>query len=487
MGNLGLSAGWSFLTSYKLADRFDFGKTSLITNYATKIADPHYMENYYLIQTALLSDPDSEFNTNSSLYTNGSHRPQHTHSYEVEIIKAPNCTEPGIARKVCHCSEVNSAWYDDEIKNALIPVNGQHDWGAPAWTWDGLSEATATFTCVHNDAHVETRGTTEIVRTENGDLAVYTATVEFEGRTYTDTKTVEIGYYLIGSMTDWQVDETYRFTANAAAEGEYLLNVADLAAGAEIKVVRAEGATKLQWYPDYGGNYVVDYPHSGNVNVYFRPAGNVWNDFFTGGYFYISKLHTVTVITDGNGEAAVDPASPDVTATVTLTMNANEGYHFDRVEFYEKIGEGENDLQQVNITLDENNAFIMPDYDVVIKVYFEAHTWSEPTYTWEAEGEGWKCTATHECTTEGCDATETETVTATYAVTTDPTCEGAGVGTYTATFTNEAFATQTKDVDDIDPIGHDWGEPTWTWTGNDTDGVRLQERRSAQAKRCGIR
>ncbi len=257
MGNLGLSAGWDYLTSYDLADRFDFGKMSLITNYATKIADPHYMENYYLIQKALLSNPDTTFNTNNSLYTNASHRPQHTHSYEiVEIKQAPTCTEPGVAHVICHCSSVNSAWYDDEIKNALIPATG-HNYGTPAWTWDGLTEATATFTCANDGTHVETRSTTDIVRAENGDLAVYTATVEFEGETYTDTKTVEIGYYLIGSMTNWEVDETYRFTANAAAQGEYLLNVADLAVGAEIKVVRAEGATKLNWYPDGGGNYVV--------------------------------------------------------------------------------------------------------------------------------------------------------------------------------------------------------------------------------------
>jgi hypothetical protein len=466
MGNLNLSGGWDYLTTNKLAERYDFGKTSLV-NYATGIIDPHYMENYYLIQTALLSEPDTTFNTNNSLYTNASHRPQHTHSYEiVEIKQAPTCTEPGVAHVICRCSQVNSAWYDDEIKNALIPATG-HNYGTPAWTWDGLTEATATFTCANDGTHVETRSTTDIVRTENGDLAVYTATVEFEGETYTDTKTVEIGYYLIGSMTNWEVDETYRFTANAAAQGEYLLNVADLAIGAEIKVVRAEGATKLNWYPDGGGNYVVDYPHSGSVNVYFRPAGNVWNDFFTGGYFYISRLHTVTVITDGNGTAAVDPAAPDVTATVTLITGANEGYHFDHVDFYEKIGEGADDLAPVNITLDEDDAFIMPDYDVVIKVYFAAHTWSEPTYTWEAEGEGWKCTATRECTTEGCDAVETETVTATYAVTTDPTCEGAGTTTYTATFENEAFETKTKTVD-LNPIGHDWDEPTYVWAADNS-------------------
>ena len=51
----------------------------------------------------------------------------------------------------------------------------------------------------------------------------------------------------------------------------------------------------------------------------------------------------------------------------------------------------------------------------------------------------------------------TETVNTTSAVTTAPTCEGKGVRTYTATFTKEGFATQTK-TEDIDPTGHRWND-----------------------------
>ncbi|MBR4907364.1 MAG: hypothetical protein IKZ44_11015, partial [Clostridia bacterium] len=363
---------YNFLSSYKLATRFDFDKDSLITDYATKIADPHYMENYYLIQTALLENPDSAFNTNDSLYTDSNHRPVHEHQYEiVEIKQEPTCTEEGVGHAVCHCSAINPDWYDDEIKEVKLPALG-HDWGTPAWTWDGVSAATATFTCVNDNSHVETRSTTDIVRTENGDTAVYTATVEFEGETYTGTKTVEIGYYLIGSMTNWEVDETYRFTENAAVQGEYLLNTT-LAVGAEIKVVRAEGTKKLTWYPG-GNNYPVDYLHSGSVNVYFRPAGSYWNDFHEGGFFYISRLKTVEVVTDGHGTASVDPASPDVTATVTLTATPNDGYHYAYTEIYRRTGAGENDLAQIELGAlgwnDTYKTFTMPDCDIVIKVYF---------------------------------------------------------------------------------------------------------------------
>ena len=42
-------------------------------------------------------------------------------------------------------------------------------------------------------------------------------------------------------MTDWEVDETYRFTANAAVQGEYLLNVADLDEGFFIEFFAVNG------------------------------------------------------------------------------------------------------------------------------------------------------------------------------------------------------------------------------------------------------
>ena len=128
MGNLGLSAGWDFLTSYKLADQFDFGKTSLITNYATKIIDPHYMENYYLIQRLISdpagSDPGALFTTGGSLYTDGSGRPAHTHDYVLHCYEGqePTCTEKGKGYMVCTCSAVNPDWYDDVVQDVEIPA-----------------------------------------------------------------------------------------------------------------------------------------------------------------------------------------------------------------------------------------------------------------------------------------------------------------------------------------------------------------------------
>nr|MCR5611346.1 hypothetical protein [Clostridiales bacterium] len=181
----------------------------------------------------------------------------------------------------------------------------------------------------------------------------------------------EEAYYLIGTMTGWQVDENYKFTLNEdASVEEYILNVPDLADGAEIKVVKATGTATNAWYPDNADNYVVDTAHSGNVNVYFRPAGNSdWESFHTGGFFYISALHTVTVETDGNGTASIDPAAPDYTAEVTLTVTPNKGYVYAYTEIYDGNGE-QIDLGSVQWN-DTALTFNMPDYDIVVKVYFK--------------------------------------------------------------------------------------------------------------------
>ena len=372
----------------------------------------------------------------------------------------------------CEDSElVIQTWeHSDELElndDEELTVEGRgHDWGEIAYTWEETDtgwQCTAERICARNEEHVETE-TVTAARSENGDEAIYTATFENEAFEQ-QIKTVEIAYYLVGSMTDWAVDEAYRFTANAAAEGEYLLTVADLAVGTELKVGRAEGTIILTWYPG-GNNYTVDYAHAGNVNVYFRPAGNYWNDFHEGGFFYISRLHTVTIITDGNGTAAIDPEEPDYTASVTLTATPNDGYHFGRTEFYQKTGDGADDMTPVTLDWNaESMTFTMPAYDLVIKVFFTAHSYGEVSYVWTQEGDTWTCTAARECT--GCDAVQTETVTAT-AVTTPPTCEQAGSITYTAEFTNEAFETQTKTVAGEAATGHAWGEASYVWADDNS-------------------
>ena len=71
------------------------------------------------------------------------------------------------------------------------------------------------------------------------------------------------------------------------------------------------------------------------------------------------------------------------------------------------------------------------------------HDWGEPSYEWAADNS--TVTATRTCKRDSSHV-ETETANASYAVITAPTTTSEGLGRYTASFTNPAFETQTKDV-----------------------------------------
>ena len=70
--------------------------------------------------------------------------------------------------------------------------------------------------------------------------------------------------------------------------------------------------------------------------------------------------------------------------------------------------------------------------------------------SWNEKSGNWYCTAKRVCKRDASHVEE-ETVKAAYKVTTPATTEKEGEGTYTATFENEAFETQTK-TESIDKL-----------------------------------
>ncbi len=89
----------------------------------------------------------------------------------------------------------NGKTYTD-TKTVKIDKLG-HKYGEPTWTWNGADSATAKFICANDSKHVKnvtakiTYKTTKATCEADGKT-VYTATVTFNGKTYTDTKTVKI-------------------------------------------------------------------------------------------------------------------------------------------------------------------------------------------------------------------------------------------------------------------------------------------------------
>ena len=114
---------------------------------------------------------------------------------------------------------------------------------------------------------------------------------------------------------------------------------------------------------------------------------------------------------------------------------------------------------------------------VVTKQAAHKHTWGKPTYSWSKDLA--KVMARRTCTT--CGERETETVSTTARVTKKATCEERGETTYTATFANAAFKTQTRTLANVKALGHDWG--SWTVTKPATKTAEGQEVRTC--RRCG--
>ena len=90
------------------------------------------------------------------------------------------------------------------------------------------------------------------------------------------------------------------------------------------------------------------------------------------------------------------------------------------------------------------------------------HDWNAPAYTWNADNT--VCTATRTCKRDA-GHKKTATATVTSAQTKAPTCTAKGETTYTAAFTEAWANTQTKTVDNIAALGHDWST---AWTGDST-------------------
>ncbi len=116
----------------------------------------------------------------------------------------PTCTVDGnpayFTCSACH-KHYTAEDHFEECTTLVTPKTG-HTYGDPVWQWNGKAHtATATFTCTKCedgvDGHVVPKDATvpggvtskDPTCTEAGDMT-YTATVEFNGKTYSDTITV---------------------------------------------------------------------------------------------------------------------------------------------------------------------------------------------------------------------------------------------------------------------------------------------------------
>ena len=110
----------------------------------------------------------------------------------------------------------------------------------------------------------------------------------------------------------------------------------------------------------------------------------------------------------------------------------------------------------------ENEAFEAQKRTVALGVL--GHDWGAPEYSWNEKSGNWYCTAKRVCKRDASHVDE-QTVKATVK-TTPATCLDKGESVYTAKFDGDVFETQTK-TEVLDALGHDWGEPEYSWIEKD--------------------
>lgn len=124
----------------------------------------------------------------------------HNYSIKGEFKTPVTCLKDGLQILECeHCGYKTVA---------TVKAPGSHAWGTPVWAWSSnYSVAKATFNCTREGCNEsQTIPATVTTRNEYSNCYVYTrytATVEFNGNTYTNTRTD------YSCRPDWYYDPCY--------------------------------------------------------------------------------------------------------------------------------------------------------------------------------------------------------------------------------------------------------------------------------------
>ena len=364
-----------------------------------------------------------------------------------EITTPATCTDTGV--KTWTSAAFTNTAFTAQTSTETIPAKG-HDWQFVNFTWTGSDEAgytaaAANYRCKNDSEHTKAIDLTVSSETtpatcETAGFTVYTATIAEadspDGIAHTDTRTV----VLPALEHDW---EFVGFTWSGNDEDGYTAAVANYKCKNNEEHTQTVNATVTPVTTDptceAAGSTVYtaavtaadsldETAHNDTKTVTIPATGHDWNtpvwtwigDDETGYTKVTAKFtckndttHVETVETTEIPEPVrVEPTATEsgsITYTVSLTGPDGKVYTIQK-------------------------EIIIPP---------AGYTFKDPVYTWTKTADGYSVEALKECNEDHAQDI-TETVTASYAVTTAATCVTDGVGTYTAAFTNSAFATQTR-------------------------------------------
>ena len=336
--------------------------------------------------------------TASHVCTACKHEDSETVDTESEVTKEATCAEKG---ETTYTATFENDAFEDQSKTVANIDALDHDWNEPTYTWnEDKTEVTATRTCKIDANHKETEtvgATSEVTKepTEEADGERMYTSESFTNPAFsvqTKKETIPAKGHDWGKPTyDWAADNR------------------------EVKASRA-----LTDNPSFVEVETVT-PTITTVNPNCTETGTkTYTASFTNTAF---ETQTKTE------EIAIDPEAHEYGAWVqTKAPTCSEKGAEERVCSHNSEHKETRDV----------------DIDPA------AHAWGEPTYEWATDNSS--VTATRVCAHDASHE-ESETATTTSAVTKEPTETEEGEKTYTAAFTNPAFAEQTKteSIPKVDP------------------------------------
>ena len=282
--------------------------TCAVTVIAPVVPNVNFAEPYVLSGKKAHLEGAIWKNEDYKLYGDGGHNKNYgTASWNIHVTKA--CQVKGALNGVEGGHEFVLDLYNGETLVASLTQPEGKTWAAGEIALDGtLAFAEA------GDYTLKLRNTQEW---SSGKVAGVTLTAVLEN-----------GFYLAGTMNGWGAAEGYKFVGNPANPAEFMLETT-LAENDEFKVINYLNGDITAWYPNEGGNYVVDAAHAGDVTIYFQPDYKAdWAEF--GGYFYVAVPEVpqpeMTTIYDWAGEVGttIPGASGVEISTVKIHNNADQ-------------------------------------------------------------------------------------------------------------------------------------------------------------------
>ena len=378
-------------------------------------------------------------------------------SHELNHVenKEPTCEEDGnIEYWKCSVCEKYFASEDalNEVSGAsVIRLRTGHKWNEPKyeWLWD-YSYCTASVCCLNNETHI----LTESVRPSKEELKPAACETDgatryscsFENELFED-QTIDV-WDINASGHDYRVDVIQPTCENRG----YTLHTCNICGKSfEDQYIDAIGHNFGEVWTKL--NSTQHQRVCANDNSHVEKASHTWDaGKVTKAATCIEtgvKTYTCTICKGTKTEPiAVKKHSITKTAAKAATCTAAGNIEYYKCTSCNKLfkdATGKTEIKTADTVVNATNN----------------HNWGAATYTWSKDNK--MVTAKRTCKNNK-DHKQTETANTTSKISLKATCTAKGKTTYTATFKNTAFKTQTKVLENIPATGHKYG--AWTKLNN---------------------